>query len=185
MADDVIDRLSLEIESNANHSEEAIESLAKSLGKLQRSVKGLEKLSLNGFTSSMKGIREALNGIKGVENLEAVSDSLKKISDASRAVKSIEKVKKATSGIKKTSFGINTDDFDEAITILGKRFADLGKDFKFEGNTEEAEKMIKRLQHTLEGLFEKQNEMHDLGKKRQQRRVCETAKKYRIDNKQT
>lgn len=187
MADDVIDRLSLEIESNANHSEEAIESLAKSLGKLKRSVKGFEKLKLDGFTNSMKGIREALNGIKGVENLEAVSDSLKKISDASRAVKSIEKVKKATSGIKKTSFGIDTDDFDEAITILGKRFADLGKDFKFEGSAEEAEKMIKRLQHTLEGLFEKQNEMHDLGKDvnsegfvRLQRNIALTTNKLEV-----
>ena len=187
MADDVIDRLSLEIESNADHSEEAIERLAASLGKLQKRVNGLERIKLDNFTNSMKGIREALNGIKGVENLESISKSFQKISDVSKTVKSIEKVKKAANGIKEISFGIDTDDFDEAITILGKRFADLGKDFKFEGSTEEAEKMVKSLQNKLNGLFEKQDEMQDLGKDvnsegfvRLQRNIALTTNKLEV-----
>ena len=44
MADDVIDRLSLEIESDANSTENALSRLSRSLLNLKSNVKGLGNL---------------------------------------------------------------------------------------------------------------------------------------------
>lgn len=187
MADDVIDRLSLEISSNADDSDEAIKKLTDNLVELKKSVHGIANIKLDKFTNSMKSIKDAVSGLKGIENLDSIAQSLGKINDVSKGVKSIEKLKKGTSGIKEMSLQINTDDFDKALETLGKRFENVGKDFRFEGSTEEAEKMAKSLQHTLDGLFEKQDEMRDLGKDvnsegfvRLQRNIALTTNKLEI-----
>lgn len=62
MAENVIDTLSLEIESNSHNAEASINKLANSLKKLQTSVSGLGKIDLSNFSRNMKNLISSTQG---------------------------------------------------------------------------------------------------------------------------
>lgn len=63
MAENVIDTLSLEINSNANGADKAIDRLSASLLKLQNRTAGLQNIKLNGLTGQLKQFSAAVRGL--------------------------------------------------------------------------------------------------------------------------
>lgn len=106
MSDNVIDTLSLEIESNSHDSEEAIGRLAKSLTKLKTSVSSIGKLDLTEFSQSMKTLIDSTKGFDG-QGLQSGISALKSLSgikadnmpNVSAGIKSIADALKSMAGI--------------------------------------------------------------------------------------
>lgn len=101
MAENVIDTLSLEIESNSHGAEQAIDKLANSLKKLQSSVSGLGRIDLSDFSRNMKtliastqgfNVDSIQNGIGALKQLasiksENMTNSAKGIADMADSLK--------------------------------------------------------------------------------------------------
>lgn len=81
MADDVIDRLSLEIESDANSTENALSRLSRSLLNLKSNVKGLGNLKADGLKNIAKEITSIGNSIRGIGDVEKGVSQIKKLSE--------------------------------------------------------------------------------------------------------
>lgn len=79
MDDNVIDTLSLEIESNAHGADKSINKLAKSLIKLQTSVSDLGSIDLTKFSQNMKGLIDSTTGFD-VDSIQVGISSLRKLS---------------------------------------------------------------------------------------------------------
>lgn len=81
MADDVLDRLSLEISSDANSAENALSRLSRSLLNLKSSVKGLGNLKADGLKNIAKEITSIGDSIKGIGDVEKGVSQIKKLSE--------------------------------------------------------------------------------------------------------
>lgn len=81
MADNTIDTLSIEIQSNANGADKAIARLASALGRLETKVSGLSSMNLSNFSSSMRTLKESMSGFFGVENFEKIVVAIRKLSN--------------------------------------------------------------------------------------------------------
>lgn len=106
MAENVIDTLSLEIESDSHGAEASIDKLANSLKKLQSSVSGLGKIDLTSFSQNMKtliastqgfNVESIQNGIAALKQLASLKsdnmiNSAKGIKDMSEALKTMSGV---------------------------------------------------------------------------------------------
>ena len=129
MAENTIDTLSLEIQSDSHGAEQSINRLAKSLVKLQTSVSGLGKINLSGFSQNMKiliestrgfdaeSIQSGINALKGLASIK--SDNM---SDASEGIKNISEALKSMSGITIPSL-----DGVPNLVISMKEIAKIGK----------------------------------------------------------
>lgn len=106
MGDNVIDTLSLEIESNSHGAEESIDKLAKSLIKLQKSVSGLGNINLTSFSQNMKTlinstkdfdvepIKNGINALRQLSNIKSdnMTSAAVGIMDMADALKSMKGV---------------------------------------------------------------------------------------------
>lgn len=90
MAENVIDTLSLEIESNANGADKAIDKLSASLLKLQNRTAGLKNIKLGGLTGQLKQFNAAVRGLD-VGKLSNFSVALKNLGASIKNFSSIEK----------------------------------------------------------------------------------------------
>lgn len=134
MADNVIDTLTLEVESNANNSDKAIDKLAKSLLNLQKSVTGLERIKLGGFKSSMRELKESMGGFQGVGNLEKGITQIQRLSrlkignmdNVSSGIKNMSAALHSMSGINIPN--INVSGMESALKVL-KKISSSGVDF--------------------------------------------------------
>lgn len=90
MAENVIDTLSLEINSNANGADKAIDRLSASLLKLQNRTAGLQNIKLNGLTGQLKQFSAAVRGLD-TGKLSNFSVTLKNFSDSIKSFSGIGK----------------------------------------------------------------------------------------------
>ena len=143
MADETIDTLRLEIESDATESIEGLDRLASKLYELQKSL----RLDLSGIHGLKDSIANMAKGSKEMENL----------------AKSVSKLENAIAGggIK---VGVDNKDAEQRIEELRERFRNEGIDFKFQGNSEELDKEIKKTEEKLNTLFERESKQISLGK---------------------
>ena len=109
MAENVIDTLSLEIESNVHGADESIERLAKSLQKLKLRVGKLSDIDLTKFSENMRNLINSTKGFDG-ESLSSGINALQKLSklkldnipnttNTANSIKGIAEVLKDMSGI--------------------------------------------------------------------------------------
>ncbi|WP_304405591.1 hypothetical protein, partial [Turicimonas muris] len=159
-----IDELTIQIESESKNANEGIDALSKSLLNLQKSIKGLENVKLDGFKNAMKSISDSAKSLRGIKDLSSIAKSLQDLSKISESAKSFDKIKKSASGLDQIKASVDTKDFDSAVEILQEKFRNVGADFKFEGSFIEAKKEAEKLEKTLSKLYERQDEMRDLGK---------------------
>lgn len=146
MADQTIDSLSLEINSDAKKAASGIERLTNSL------------LALD------KGTRSGLSGLsKMAVQMKNLSGYFGNIQNASKAAKSLEKVGEAASKISKTSLKMDTDQVEAAIENLKTQFKDVGTDFKFTGNADDLDKMIASTSAQLDKLYAKEDRAKAIG----------------------
>lgn len=110
--------------------------LDKMLGKLDKIVSSLSAFKLG----------------KSV-NIDA---ELKNVAD------SMEKVKQSVKGIASPKMDISQ--IEQTVSSLREQFKNIGKDFRFTGNAEQAEKEIADLQSRLEKLREREDKAITLGK---------------------
>lgn len=179
-----IDELSIEVQSSAKEVDNSIDKAAKQLEHLASATSKVSASKLNSISVGLKNISNSLRGLKDVSS---AIKSLQGLSNISNATKGLEKVKKSADGLKDIKADIDTKDFDSAVAILRERFRDAGTDFKFSGSFVEIKKEAERLEKTLSKLYERQNEMRDLGKSvssegfiRLQRNIAFTSNKLDI-----
>lgn len=159
-----IDELTVEVNTESKQANDGIDALSKTLLGLQKSLKGLENIKLDGFKNAMKSVSDSVKALHGIKDLSSIAKSMKDLSKISESAKSLDKIKKSASGLDKIKASINTKDFDSAVEILREKFKDVGTDFKFSGSFSEMEKETKRLEKTLSNLYKRQDEMRDIGK---------------------
>lgn len=114
MSDDVIDRLSLEISSDASSANNSIEELSKKLFDLKNNLKGISNIKANGLKNFAKDI--ASIGTADTSNLRKISNDIRKlysidagsISATSDGIKKITHSVKELSNINTKESGINT-----------------------------------------------------------------------------
>ncbi|MCM1234885.1 MAG: hypothetical protein NC489_32695, partial [Ruminococcus flavefaciens] len=122
-------------------------------------VPELESSGIKKAQTQLDGYRvhleQAIKQKKQLEELGAIdTDSYKS------AIADIEKYSKLIDNIK---VEINTNNVKAKIKELEQEFANAGKGFTFEGNTEQLENTIAKLEKDLENLFAKRNRKIDLG----------------------
>lgn len=179
-----IDELSIEVQSSAKKVDNSIDKAAKQLEHLASATSKVSASKLNSISVGLKNISNSLRGLK---DASSAIKSLQGISNISSATKGLEKVKKSADGLKDIKADIDTKDFDSAVAILQEKFRDVGTDFKFSGSFVEAKKEVEKLEKTLSKLYERQDEMRDLGKSvssegfiKLQRNIALTANKLDI-----
>lgn len=155
-----IDELSVEVQSSAKKVDNSIDKAAKQLEHLASATSKVSASKLNSISVGLNNISKSLRGLK---DATSAIKSLQGISNISSATKGLEKVKKSADGLKDIKADIDTKDFDSAVDGLQKRFKDVGTDFSFKGDSAKLEKTISNLENSLDRLYEKQDEMRDLG----------------------
>ena len=80
MADNTIDSLVLEISSNSQGAEKALDKLAGSLEKLSKSMNFVSNMKFGGFNSAMENLKKSLTGFSGVGNLEKGITQIQRLS---------------------------------------------------------------------------------------------------------
>lgn len=98
MADNVIDTLQLQIESDSRNASRSIGKLADNLLKLQKSVMGIENIKLDGFSGSMSQLKSSLDGFSVPDGLEKGINTLYRLSRINSA-----KMLEAAIGVKEIS----------------------------------------------------------------------------------
>jgi len=156
----MIDELSIEVQSSAKKVDNSIDKAAKQLEHLASATSKVSASKLNSISAGLKNISNSLRGLKDVSS---AIKSLQGLSNISSATKGLEKVKKSADGLKDIKADIDTKDFDSTVDELQKRFKDVGTDFSFKGDSAKLEKTISNLENSLDRLYEKQDEMRDLG----------------------
>lgn len=155
-----IDELSIEVQSSAKKVDNSIDKAAKQLEHLASATSKVSASKLNSISVGLKNISNSLRGLK---DATSAIKSLQGISNISSATKGLEKAKKSADGLKDIRADIDTKDFETAVSELQERFKDVGTDFSFKGDSTQLEKTIRSLDVSLEKLYEKQDEMRDLG----------------------
>lgn len=90
MAENVIDTLSLEIESNSHGADKAIDKLSASLLKLQNRTSGLQNIKLNGLSGQLKQFNAAVRGLD-IGKLSNFSSSLKNFGASIKSLSGLER----------------------------------------------------------------------------------------------
>lgn len=112
MADDVIDRLELEISSDSNSANNALDTLIGNLVSLKSHLRGLGNIKIDGLKSVSKdvaSIKLNINGIteplKDIEKIEVDTSKLRKVSNDIKKLTSIDAgaIPAVSDGIKKGS----------------------------------------------------------------------------------
>lgn len=104
MAENVIDTLSLEIESNAHGAEASIEKLAGSLIKLSGSLKGIDSIPIISLSNSLKNL-ESGNAEKVASAISALKNSLSGFGSVVADASSIQKITSSMQRIVKIDTG--------------------------------------------------------------------------------
>lgn len=179
-----IDELSIEVQSSAKKVDNSIDKAAKQLEHLASATSKVSASKLNSISVGLNNISKSLRGLKDVS---FAIKSLQGLSNISNATKGLGKVKKSADGLKDIKADIDTKDFDSAVAILQEKFRDAGTDFKFFGSFVEIKKETEKLEKTLGKLYERQDEMRDLGKSvssegfiRLQRNIALTSNKLDV-----
>lgn len=137
MADNTVDTLELRIESEATKAVQALNKMASALGEVKTVLAGIKTNNLSQFADLKNGLKDATKSM----------DELKKAS------------KNAVAAPK-----MDTKQIETQVNKLRERFKNIGKDFTFTGNSEEARKEIASLEKTLARLSDKEKKSITLGK---------------------
>lgn len=159
MADDVLDRLSLEISSNANSSINAIKSLSKSLMNLKESIKGLENIktdglknvadslkSLNNINTKDSGINNTINALNRLLKTDIKGfkpDGFAKMTNAIKSLAGLPDVSKSVNRLvssiaRMSTAGEKTKEASTNISQLGDVLKKIVKDFSGIGGISES-----------------------------------------------
>ena len=130
--------LELEIEASAKKANAALDSLIKKLGAVSSAIGGVNTSALGNFAKNINGI--AKNG--GLKDTKAAIDGIDK------SVKNL--------GKRKTKVNVDTKTGMAAISALQEKFAEIGKDAKFDGSTVQLQKEYDKLSAKLDNLSEKE-----------------------------
>nr|DAH87762.1 MAG TPA: minor tail protein [Bacteriophage sp.] len=130
--------LELEIEASAKKANAALDSLIKKLGAVSSAIGGVNTSALGNFAKNINGI--AKNG--GLKDTKATIDGIDK------SVKNL--------GKRKTKVNVDTKTGMAAISALQEKFAEIGKDAKFDGSTVQLQKEYDKLSAKLDNLSEKE-----------------------------
>lgn len=137
--------LELEIEASAKKANAALDSLIKKLGAVSSAIGGVNTSALGNFAKNINGI--AKNG--GLKDTKAAIDGIDK------SVKNL--------GKRKTKVNVDTKTGMAAISALQEKFAEIGKDAKFEGSTVQLQKEYDKLSAKLDNLSEKEKKALAIG----------------------
>ena len=145
------------------------------------------KKELMDFKNDMKSIGDVYGGLQNVpkgfldtpiQNLKQSIEELKQsypqaINVISGFEKELQKLEGVAAGLTKKPVAVKVDtssldkakdDVFDKIKSLQSKFEDSGLDFVFEGNSEQLEKEIQKVNQEIDNLFNKQDRMIDLGK---------------------
>lgn len=137
--------LELEIEASAKKANAALDSLIKKLGAVSSAIGGVNTSALGNFAKNINGI--AKNG--GLKDTKAAIDGIDK------SVKNL--------GKRKTKVNVDTKTGMAAISALQEKFAEIGKDAKFDGSTVQLQKEYDKLSAKLDNLSEKEKKALNTG----------------------
>lgn len=146
MADDVIDSLSIEIESESQKAGSAIDELIGKLGQLKTALKGF------GNTDAVKAISQ-INNV----SLKNVSAEMRQMSQNMEAFGN--KAKNTAKAVREPMRQLS-----ETVAQIEEKYKGLGQDFKFSGNTESIQKQIDKYSNSLEKAKLKKQELELSGK---------------------
>ncbi len=132
MADNTIDSLALEISSNSAGAEKALDKLAGSLARLQKSMNLVSNSKLGGFNAAIKNLKDSLTGFSGVGNLEKGITQIQRLSrlnsdGLSKAAVGLTEVSDALKGMNGISIP-NLDGLELFIATQIQRLSRLNSD---------------------------------------------------------
>ena len=123
MAENTIDTLSLQIESDAKKSFQSIDRLTSSLIGLGKATDRLNAKGLGTFAQDLKTFTSAIRGLKKVTipDFSGIADSLSKLGGTAFDVKSINKVMKSLTDLASVDMGkFNSADFSQITSSVGQ-----------------------------------------------------------------
>ncbi|MBD5545797.1 MAG: hypothetical protein HDQ97_00050 [Lachnospiraceae bacterium] len=136
-----IDRLEVQVETQAKDANGQLDILASKLGKISKALSAL---------SNTNGFKDVVSKSKQVSESMSKIDSQAK--SASKAVSdSMQKASKPMQQLSKTA------------SEIAEKYKDLGKDFQFFGNAENTQKQIEKYSNALETAKLKKSELEATG----------------------
>lgn len=136
-----IDTLELQIQSDANKAEKALDGLA----------------------TTLKNVKTTMGGFKTTEFSQVTNDALKMTKAFAGAFSSLQRFTKEISKSKTVKVGFDAEAIEKSIDKLRGQFKDVGKDFQFTGNSDELEKAISAATSQLDKLFAKEDRLKSIG----------------------
>lgn len=142
-----------------------ITDFKKDIGTISEAYGGIENVPKGGLDIPIENLTSSLTELKTVypqatNVISAFEEELKNLQNiSSKLTKEQIKVKVDEKPIKTEAQNIR-----ERMESLSDLFKESGKDFVFSGNTEQLEKQMQKVNAELDGLFNRQDKMIELGK---------------------
>ncbi len=152
------ERYLVEFKKEITDFKKDIGTISEAYGGIENVPKGGLDIPIENLTSSLAELKAAYPQATNV--ISAFEEELKNLQNiSSKLTKEQIKVKVDEKPIKTATQSIR-----ERIESLSDLFKESGKDFVFSGNTEQLEKQIQKVNAELDGLFNRQDKMIELGK---------------------
>lgn len=112
--------------------------------------------ALDALATTLKNVKTAMGGFKTTEFSQVTDNAFKMAKAFSDAFAPLRKLTKETSKLKTVKVGLDAEAIEKGIDELRGKFKDVGMDFQFTGNLDEAEKTISAIASQLDKLFAKE-----------------------------
>lgn len=161
----------INIKVNTGEAERSLSDFMNELDDFKTSMKSLEEvygslenIPVGGLDAEISNLKQGLEELKisfpeAKNEISAYENALKQLQEVSKNLTVTPKIEK----IDTSSFDNAAKSVRDKIKELEQEFKDVGKDFYFEGNAEQLESEINKLNIDLEKLYEKRGKKIDLG----------------------
>lgn len=158
--------------SGLDEAKKSLDDFARELEEFRNDMKANEEV-FGGLSNAPMGMFETeINNLK--QTIEELKQSFPNATQViSEFEKELQKLDGIAAGLAKEPVAVKVDtssldkakdDIFDKIKSLQSKFEDSGLDFVFEGNSEQLEKEIQKVNQEIDNLFNKQDRMIELGK---------------------
>lgn len=158
--------------SGLDEAKKSLDDFARELEEFRNDMKANEEV-FGGLSNAPMGMFETeINNLK--QTIEELKQSFPNATQViSEFEKELQKLDGIAAGLTKEPVAVKVDtssldkakdDIFDKIKSLQSKFEDSGLDFVFEGNSEQLEKEIQKVNQEIDNLFNKQDRMIELGK---------------------